>query len=298
MLRLIVNTLLMMAYSGLSLVSAEIVYRAPESALDLRTEYFVSLLDLALQETATASNKLAARPSDNVVSQDRAFSLVKNGTYIDIVWGMTNPERETELAPIRIPLLKGLLGCRVAIVRHDRLHEFRNIVDLDTLKNYTIIQGTGWPDVDILRSSGLQVITSSDYDGMFAMIASGRADMFFRGVTEAWVEIETVPYPNLTVDTNILLTYQGPIYFFVNRESKDLAERISTGLKAALASGKFDEVVNNHPYVIQARAELAKNNRRLIPLSNPLLPSQTPLSDPTLWMELQVGSDTVRCIDE
>ncbi|MEX2354027.1 MAG: hypothetical protein WD709_07555, partial [Gammaproteobacteria bacterium] len=263
-----------------------LIYRAPEGAVDLRTQYFVDLLELALAQTEAEYGPLETGPSAIFIAQDRAFSLVENGSYLDIVWGMTNTQRERDLAPIRIPLLKGLLGCRVAIIRQDRIDEFRNISDINTLKNYTVVQGTGWPDVDILRENGFNIITTPHYEGMFAMIAAGRADLFFRGVTEAWVEIESVPYNNLAVDTAFLLTYQGPIYFFVNRERRELVERISNGLRSALDNGSFDEVVNSHPYIIQAKAELARHERRIVHLRNPDLPGQTPLSEQALWMEL------------
>lgn len=274
-----------------------LLHRPAESTMDLRNRYFIDLLQLAIDHTVADYGLLTLKPADIPVSQERSFHLVRNGIYMDIVWGMTDSERERELAPVRIPLLKGLLGCRVAIVRRDRLAEFSRINTIEDLQDYTIIQGTGWPDVDILKASGLNVITSPDYDGMFAMINGGRADLFFRGITEAWVEIGSVGFADLAVDTNLLLSYPGPIYFFVNRAREDLVERLTTGLQRAIENGRFDAVINHHPYIIEARTELARHERRVFPLQNPQLPAETPLADPALWMELEVGSKRLRCID-
>ncbi len=298
--RLLVLTLLMSFLALNTFVIADnnvLIYRAPESSRDFRHAYFVSLLELALNTTSEEYGELPAVPSEMFISQERAVDLVARGVYLDIVWSMTSTAREKLLEPVRVPLLKGLLGCRVAIIRKHDEEKFSSLRSVSDLHEFTIVQGDGWPDVNILRHNGLRVVTSPDYPGMFAMVANGRVDLFFRGITEAWTELETINQPGLAVDRSILLTYPGPIYFFVNRERHALADRIREGLDKAISNGEFDALIKQHPYVIQARQELKKNDRVILTLANPELPVATPLAEPQYWMELDVGTRQLSCID-
>jgi hypothetical protein len=56
---------------------------------------------------------------------------------------MTSLEREGILLLVHIPLLKGLLGSRIFIIRKDQQTEFAAIETQGQLKSYTTGQGDG-----------------------------------------------------------------------------------------------------------------------------------------------------------
>ncbi|MCX4029761.1 hypothetical protein H0A36_18915 [Endozoicomonas sp. SM1973] len=69
------------------------------------------------------------------MTQSRAFLSL--GRQLDVVWSMTSIERETLFTPVRIPLLKGLLGHRIFIIRNGEEQRFEGIVSFraDSVNN-------------------------------------------------------------------------------------------------------------------------------------------------------------------
>ena len=255
----------------------------PESTADLRNNYYIDMLRLALNKTCDTDGSSILAMSDKTMYQSRAIEQLKQNKGIDVVWTMTSVKREAELQAVRIPLLKGLLGYRIFIIRKGEEARFAGIQTLDALKHLTAGQGYDWPDTKILRASGIKVITGTNYNGLFGMLQHKRFDYFPRGVNEAWAEIKAHPDKNLVVEKNLLLQYPAPIYFFVNKENKKLADRLERGLRIAIKDGSFEELFKNHP-ANKEIFELAKiDKRKIIRLQNPLLPQETPFAEKALW---------------
>lgn len=266
---------------------AVITYVRPEGIKDQRSEYFVKLLEMALDKTATQLNDTRLESTINKMKQGRAIHELTKGKSIDIVWTVTSIEREKQLLPIRIPLLKGLLGYRVLIIRKEDRDKFSAVSSKEDLQAYIAGQGHDWPDTSILRANQIDVVTSPDYDGLFTMLQAGRFDVFPRGITEAWQELELQNKPALIIEEHILLYYPSPIYFFVNRDNQLLADRIERGLKMAIEEGAFEQLFNSY-HVHQKMFEIARlNQRKVIRLDNHLLPQHTPLKNEQLWYRLK-----------
>ncbi|OUR60515.1 hypothetical protein A9Q74_12910 [Colwellia sp. 39_35_sub15_T18] len=264
-----------------------ITYVKPEGIKDNRSEYFVKLLALALEKTATPLNTRHLKATPNTMKQGRAIHELAQGRSIDVVWTVTSVDREKQLLPVRIPLLKGLLGHRVLLIRKEDKNKFAAVNNIKDLQQYTAGQGHDWPDTEILRANQFTVTTTSTYDGLFEMLAAHRFDFFPRGINEAWQEIETQANPNMIVEDNILLYYPSPIYFFVNNHAQLLAKRLEKGLTLSIEDGSFDRLFYSyHPHKkMFAMGRL--NQRKVITLSNPLLPPLTPLKNKKLWYNLK-----------
>lgn len=271
-----------------------VVYRPPSSPDDPRSEYFHALLRLALNETRKADGPFVMRPAGFPISQRRAVALVRQNRLLDVVWTMTTPVTERRLQAIRIPLLRGLLGYRVLVSADAHAASFARIHSLKRLATLTAVQGTGWPDVRILRANGLKVVTAPDYRGLFRMVASGHADYFPRSVAEAGVELRSMGVPGLTIVPGLVLHYVAPIYFFVNRRDTALAQRIREGLQRALSDGSFMRLFRTNPDTQQALAWLRHGHHVVLQLRNPLLPKDTPLSDTNLWYHPSRRTVTLR----
>lgn len=262
-----------------------IVYLRPQSSYDLRDQYYVELLELALNKTRSSHGDFVLKPAPFVMLQSRAVRSLAENRYLDVLWTMTTPEREQELLPIRIPLARGLLGYRALIIRQQDAARFAAIQQLDELATLRAVQGHDWPDTTILRANGLPVTTSSNHAAMFDMLRLGRVDYFPRGMNEAWTELGQLRNPDLVISDNILLHYTAPSYFFVSRDKPRLAARIETGLRRALADGSFLAFFRRHPATHEAVQRLEHGHWRILELENPLLPAATPLQDATLWYQ-------------
>jgi len=258
-------------------------YASPEANLDYRQEYFLQLLTLVLERTEQESGPVKLLATPDSMQQGRALKELMNGRNIDIAWTVTSSTREQQLLPIRIPLLKGLLGYRVLVIRQQDRDKFSQVTDLATLSNFTAGQGHDWPDTEILRSNNLPVVTSSTYEGLFNMLNSQRFDYFPRGANEAWLEIGYHQKFDLIIEENLLIYYPSPIYFFVHNHNIPLANRIKKGLEIALADGSFERLFTNFAAHQRMFNLINFSQRTIIRLKNPLLPALTPVDNPKYW---------------
>lgn len=252
---------------------------------DTRNDYFLDVLRLALDKTRAEYGDYVLEPSSQAMPQSRAIRLLSDNQELDVLWSMTSRQREAQLLPVRIPLLKGLMGYRLFIIRAEDQTWFDNVRTLDQLRELRAGQGHDWPDTEILRANGFHVETSTEYEDLFRMLEAGRFDFFPRALNEPWSEVTASGSDHLTVEQQLLLYYPTASYFFVNRHNAELAERLEKGLEAAIADGSFDELFFGHPVNAYALSHASLGTRRMIKLVNPLLPAETPLQRKNLWWQ-------------
>jgi hypothetical protein len=252
---------------------------------DNRNAYFIAMLELALKKTEDRYGSYDLKQTDIVMNQSRALQGLEHEGNIDIVWTMTSMEREERFKPIRIPLLKGLLGYRIFIIRKGTQDTFTRVKGMADLKKLTAGQGVSWPDTKILKASGISVIESTGYSTLFSMLEGERFDYFPRGVNEPWAEVKAHKEKNLEVEKTLIIQYPAPIYFFVNKNNHKLAFRVERGLRIAIEDGSFERLFRSHPANQEVFTLANIQNRRTFKLKNPLLPSQTPLHDEALWYQ-------------
>lgn len=259
----------------------------PQSPTDVRNEYFVSVLRLALEKTEATDGPFRLEPVRVSVTQQTAVAgLEKVGfeSGLGVLWTMTSKEREEKLLPVRIPLLKGLLGHRGLLIRKADQTRFDGVAGIQDLAKLTAGQGNSWPDTGILRANGLPVTAMKGYDSLFFGLANGRFDYFPRGITEIGPEVEAHGDKGLVMEKHLLLYYPAPIYFFVNRDDAALADRLERGLRRAIDDGSFDELFSGEPAHRTAVTMCGDASRTVLKLDNPLLPAETPLDEIGLWI--------------
>lgn len=257
----------------------------PQSEYDASHSYFIGLLEMSLEKTAekygTAEVAFTLQ-----MEQGRAFFELEKGSMIDVYWAGTSIEREQKFIAIRIPLVKGILGFRMGIVHRDRERIFAKIQDLEDLKKFDACQGAHWPDSDILEAAGLKVVRNAAYESMFLQVSRKRCDYFPRGVHEGVVEMEAraEKYPNLTLSREVIIYYPFPMYFFVSASKIGLADRLTEGLKKAVADGSFEKHMRQHPTTAHLFPMENWINATTIVLENPELPKDTPVDDQRYWI--------------
>jgi hypothetical protein len=253
-----------------------------ESAQDARNDYFLAMLTLALEKTAEEGPWQLQAASESM-PQSRALTLLREGQTLDIVWSMTSIEREQQHLAVRIPLMKGLMGYRLLLIRAEDQPWFRRVQTLDQLRELRAGQGHDWPDTEILRHNGLSVEGATDYDSLFRMLQLGRFDYLPRAINEPWEETAARPDMKLAVESGLLLHYPTAEYFFFHRDNTELAQRIERGLRRAINDGSFDQLFHGHPINANAFGKANLLKRRIIRLDNPLLPPDTPFDQQELW---------------
>ncbi|HEY9103956.1 transporter substrate-binding domain-containing protein [Chitinimonas sp.] len=239
----------------------------------------LAVLDLAIRESGA---NYQPQPSKLVMVQSRALGEIRRNTgLVDLIWTMTSIEREKELLPVRIPLDRGLIGWRLALLQQSRLAEFAKVNDLAGLRKYRAGQMHDWPDTQILRGNGLKVEATDQYEGLFRMLSAGRFDYFPRSLIEIKEEWLAHSQLNLAVEPHLLIRYPAAFYFFVSKERPQLARDLERGLEKAVRDGKLQALFNEHYGAVLKDLNVA--GRTVIELRNPLLPPETPLKREELW---------------
>jgi len=246
---------------------------------DTRNEYPTALLKLALDKTGV---NYEMRPSDRILLTGKAMRQLRENREVNVVWSMTDTQREKDLLPIRIPITKGLIGLRVFVIEENRRSRFDNVATKQDLLSLVPLQGEEWPDTKILQANGFNVSTVPEFKEGYEMLALGRGDFFPRSVTEVTAEFaEMGKAKNLQLESSLVMYYPTAMYFFVSKSNPILAKLIETGLQRAVDDGSFD-VLFAQTYR-KTLKDLNIPDRTLFTLENPLLPPKTPLSDERLW---------------
>ncbi|MDI4634512.1 hypothetical protein J7U46_15740 [Pelomonas sp. V22] len=250
-----------------------------EAMQDPQIRYVLLLLRLALERSG---QKIEIQSSRNVMVQSRALlELARPEPSLDVFWTMTNPEREQQLLPVRIPLDRGLLGWRLLLVRKAELERWAGVHTLEQLAVLQAGQMNDWPDTAILRANGLRVQTGTHFESLFGWLAEGRFDYFPRSVLEIGLEALEHGPQGLVIEPHLMLQYPAALYFFVAPAKPQLHEQLSHGMEALVADGSLERLWQAQFGDIVERYQLRA--RRLLKLSNPLMPTNAPLARKNLW---------------
>lgn len=269
---------LLLSAKPLRAANWRVVFPRQEAAYDKRDNFQELLLKLALEKTGRDYEVVQHQ---HAMVQARLLYELENDGGLDVVWTMTSRQRERKLLPVRIPVDRGLGGYRLLLVRKTSLSRFENVTSLDKLKLLTAGQGGGWPDVEILRAAGLQVVTAASYSSLFPMLGAGHFDYFPRAVQEIWPEMEVRGREALAVEPRLALHYPTASYFFVSRHRPELAADIARGFEIALRDGSYDQLFRRFMGPVLDRAHLRE--RIVLELGNPLLPPETPVDVARYW---------------
>ncbi|MGB1263073.1 MAG: hypothetical protein ACPG52_09205 [Cognaticolwellia sp.] len=259
-------------------------YHVSESYHDPKQAYYVDLLKLILDASRNSYGGYQLLPVKLDMPRARSSSMLQKGRLIDITWRMTSPALEQDLRAVYMPLVKGLMGVRIAIIRRGTESKFSPNITLSQLKQLPVGQGHGWLDSEILAANGFNIVEGSAAT-MLTMLERERFDYFPRAIHEPWIEI--FDKPQFTVEESFVLRYPAPIYFFTNKANKRLTNRIQDGFASIIASGAFEQHFLQHPITKNILEKAKLSERKVFTLHNPLLTEKTrlALSSQPLWRD-------------
>lgn len=279
--RIVLCAVLSLLLAPWSLAAPTTIIRyGPQGAI---YDYRWALLALALEHTRASDGPWRLEPlAVQGFSQSRTIALLLH-EELDVSAFGYSPQRAAALLPIRIDLLRGMLGYRVLLIRADQQARFRHLSRAAFKRDIQLGFNSQWADLAILQANGFRVVTSPNYDNLFSMLAAGRFDAFPRGLNEVRRELQTfgVSHPEIAEEQTLALFMQYPVYFWVRKGSTALAARIERGLNLALADGSFKALFLH--YHAQDIATAASAHRRVITLHNPYLPPGFVPSDTSWW---------------
>lgn len=249
-----------------------------------RHEYYIDLLELALSYPCQQRFELA--PSKLDLPKQRAFDLMNAHAGIDVMFGSASTERIAKFRAVPFPIMRGLMGLRVALVSKDGIDTLKDVYTQPALAKLRVGQFNTWSDTEILRANQFNVEAGSDLDGLYQMLARGRIDYFPRSVVEVLQNQQQYQHLQLQIDPHILLYYPTAVYFYVAKDNHVLADTLHCGLEHAQQDGKLNQLFTQYYGGLLQQLQIDK--RRVFKLHNPLLPKDVPLQRPELWYPLNL----------
>ncbi|MCG6201678.1 transporter substrate-binding domain-containing protein [Psychromonas antarctica] len=272
---------LLLAFSFLITTQAQSSEIVINKVAGEKEQLVVDILSLVLSKSDTAAT---VRQRSEGLPQSRLVEEIKLGN-VDLMWAGVDPTLESELLPVRIPILKGLLGHRIFTIKAENQARFDDITTLDELKQLKAGQGTVWGDTQILKNAGIPVITTLKYSNLFLMLEGERFDYFPRAIHEPWSEIEERPELNLAVEKKLMLVYPFAMYFFVAKDNQALHDKLYQGFEMAIADGSFDELFFSNQLIKDALSKTNIKNRTVIKIANPAMHPDTPIDRKEFWLD-------------
>ena len=279
--------ILILSAQCLSLQAQEIILvNKPLSDNDKRYEYPEILLDKILELTSKEFGEAQIQHTKYPMKRDRTLLNLIEGEKIHVMAEAPKPNWESDLLPIRIPIRKGIQGFRIFLILKKNQTLLSKIDTLEDLKKIPTGSGKQWSTTRVLQHNDFNVVTGTNYEGLFGMLTKERFITFGRGINEADMEYEQrkKQYPELAIEQDLLLYIPLPTYFFVTPKKPQLARRIEKGLNIMINSGLFDDIFNEHFGQMIEKARL--NKRKVFKISNPNLSSLTPLASSKYWYPL------------
>lgn len=257
----------------------QVVYLKPEYDNNMLSQYPIDVLELALEKTGVNYQLIE---SSTRYTQQRAFQRLDQNLDINVMWSMTSTEREAAFLPIRIPLVKGLVGWRLLMTQRDSEFFKSEINSLNELRAFRPVQGQDWPDTRILQANGFDMFTVNDFQQAVMALSQEEADIFPRSVLEVTSELNGIDRSlGLVLKPGLGIRYPVAMYFFVRKNNVGLANLIESGLRQAIEDGSFNALFEQ-----TFRTELAilrRGDTKFFQLSNPYMPALTPVSERHLW---------------
>lgn len=241
-----------------------------------------SILKLALSKVDTS---VSYRENGEELNTARVMDAIESRKF-DVMWSGTSALYEERILSIKIPVLKGLLGHRVFIIRSEDQEKFNSINSLEDLKRLDAGLGTLWGDTKIMKLANIPTVTTIKYPNLFLMLEGSRFDYFPRALHEPWEEVKSRPELNLSIEKNIMLVYPFALYFYVEKSNKTLHEKIYKGFETAISDGSFDKLFFNHPMIKHTLHKANLKERKVFRIENSTIHPDTPFNRKEFWLDL------------
>jgi|GEM_PF-3264053 len=238
--------------------------------------YYAKLLKLALSYSPKQQPQIILKPVTPKTSRMRLVFNILNSDDAYLVAYSHHPEiTNTGLYQIKPPIMAGLLGMRLILVKRSNINKMRELRSTGQFKQEAIAGfSRHWLDFELLESNGFKLSSATGTINLLKMLAHQRVDYLPRGLPEIFWELQEleVPYPNVVLWPEQVLYYPLPFHFYINPKHQDIGERIEYGLQQAMADGRFKQLFTEH-FSAEIKWLQTQNYDTLL-LSNPHINTQ------------------------
>lgn len=126
------SLVLMLCATAAHGAALKVTYPVNETAGDTRFNDLMEILQTALEKTTSEFGPFELEASKQKMNEERYLAELQKGQVINIAWSSTSTEKEAALLPLRIPLRKGILGYRVALISKEnqaKIDQVKSLAD-------------------------------------------------------------------------------------------------------------------------------------------------------------------------
>lgn len=216
------------------------------------------------------------------MTRDRVLLELKKGEFLNVVAEAAQPIWDQQLIPVEIPIRRGIQGLRIFIVRQHNENLLNDISSIDQLARIPTGVGLQWSILPAMQQANFNLFKGSNYDGLFGMLAKDRFLTFNRGINEAYQELEQYKhiYPDLIVDSHILLHIPLATYYYVSPKYPEIAKRIKAGLLKLINEGLFNQFFLER-ICPDVALDLKQGTRKTFKIHNPQFNQPDPVVNDT-----------------
>ena len=234
-------------------------------------DYYLALINAALKVTEPTHGAYRFVFTQESLNSERKHELLVDGEKINVdrLVGFPNQKGAREgLLRVPVPLLNGLMGYRILLIRSEDQPRFSKVKTLKQLTDFSMGFGRGW-EGHVYRHNGFTVAEPPTMESLLKMLAGKRYSFVPLSVIEIddHYTIDGAEVDNLVPEQSLLIYMPMPVYFYVSPAYPMLAERLSLGLEQLAANGQQRVIFDAHFGARLDRLNLSK--RKLIELTNP-----------------------------
>ncbi|MER2493596.1 hypothetical protein [Catenovulum sediminis] len=215
---------------------------------DTKDSYEYQVLKLALDKTIDDYGSYQLDITATAVPPSRYIVEANANSHTNFIFvNSVSEDALTQLSYAKFPVLLGIVGYRVPLVSSSLKSRGYRISNRQELMNFSMIQGKGWLDTDILKDNGFTVYSGKFVEGLFHMVANERGDFFPIGASQISSALENFSHVDgLAIDDQVMLYYPLPRFFFMGASHQAKIKRIEYGLIKAYQDKSLQILWNKH----------------------------------------------------
>ncbi len=272
-------------YSSVSLASDDIKMARRLSPNKLQDQYINALFFAAMEASYDEYGPYSITSDAPAVMRGRAVSALTKRKAINTYVSPVNETLLGKVLVVPIPVRRGILSYRVALVHKENLGSVAKTKGVDELRNVRVGMYRGSSTLRVLKKQHFNTIESENHLSMFSMLEHKRFTYVLRGIHEVYDELETKKemMPNIVVEPGIAFHLFMPTVIFLSPTETRLAERLEKGLLKILETGEFKQIFDKYYLPFAKQADL--QDRKIIKIYNPLSDMIDFPEKPGLWFD-------------
>lgn len=240
----------------------------------VRQAYELSLLQRVINITSGEYGHadIAEDCTDYPRAEDEGNIFLKGQDLCVTVAG--NPKFQSgRFIPVYDPIMDGLLGHRLLIIREEDQADYSQCVTSAMLRKKVMGIPETWADAPLFRSNGYRVEERGSFDDVFHRLKAGEFDYVSLGANEVFPVFaeKAAGLGGLAIESSLRLYYPYALVFYVHPDQPQLAKRLREGLLTLRRSGEFGRMFQS--YFRQLFIDADFHARTEIQLCNPALPT-------------------------